>query len=179
MPLAIVASGNPVKIEAVQLGLARMFPRQTWTVRGRELPSGVPDQPMSDAETLRGALNRARNARLAAPDAQLWFGIEGGLDTVGTVLRGFAWVQMLAPDCAGRSRTATFDLPDEVVRLVHAGYELGHADDLVFGRSNSKQGSGSVGILTGDALTRTEYYAQAVLLALIPLRNRELHFQTP
>lgn len=179
MRQAIVASTNPVKIEAARRALARLFPQQAWTICGRDLPSGVPDQPMSDAETLQGALNRARNARAAVPAAQLWLGLEGGLQPVGEVLRGFAWVQMLAPACAGRSRTATFDLPEEVARLVRAGHELGHADDIVFRRSNSKQGSGSVGNLTGDVLTRTEYYEQAVLLALIPLRNAGLHFHTP
>ena len=179
MPQAIITSTNPVKIEAARRALERMFPQQAWAVCGRDLPSGVPDQPMSDAETLLGALNRARNARNAVPDAQLWLGIEGGLEAVGEVLRCFAWVQMLTPDSAGRSRTATHDLPDEVARLVRAGLELGSANDRVFGRNNSKQGSGSVGILSGDALTRTEYYAQAVLLALIPLRNSDLHFQSP
>lgn len=179
MPQALVASTNPVKIEALRLALLRMFPQQTWAVHGLALPSGVPDQPMSDAETLQGALNRARNARAAAPEAQLWVGIEGGLQPVGEVLRCFAWVQALAPGYAGRSRTATHDLPAEVARLVRAGHELGHANDLVFGRSNSKQAGGSVGILTGEALTRTEYYAQAVLLALIPLRNSGLHFPAP
>lgn len=176
MSLAIVASTNPVKLEGARLGLERMFPQEAWTVSGRDLPSGVADQPMSDAETLQGALNRARQARAAEPQAQLWLGIEGGIEPVGDVLRCFAWVQVLAPGCAGRSRTASHDLPAEVARLIRAGHELGSANDRVFGRHNSKQGSGSVGLLTGDALTRSEYYAQAVLLALIPLRNFELHF---
>ena len=176
MPLAIVASRNPVKVEALRLALSRLLPQQTWQVQGRDLPSGVADQPMSDAETLQGARNRACRARQAVPQAQLWLGIEGGIETVGDSLRCFAWVQMLTPELSGRSRTATHDLPDEVARLVRAGHELGHANDLVFGSHNSKQGSGSVGLLTGDALTRREYYAQAVLLALIPLRNRNLHF---
>ena len=114
MSLAIVASANPVKIEAARLGLARMFPQEAWTVSGRDLPSGVADQPMSDAETLQGALNRARQARAAVPQAQLWLGIEGGIEPVGAALRCFAWVQMLAPGCAGRSRTASHDLPAEV-----------------------------------------------------------------
>ena len=137
-----------------------MFPQQSWQVQGRDLPSGVPDQPMSDGETLQGALTRARNAQMAAPDAHLWVGIEGGLQPLGAVLRCFAWVQVLAPGCAGRSRTATHDLPDEVARLVRAGHELGRANDRVFGRSNSKQAGGSVGLLSGEALTRSEYYAR-------------------
>lgn len=176
MPLAVVASTNPVKIEALSLALTRLLPQQTWRVEGRDLPSGVADQPMSDAETLQGALNRARRAREAVPQAQLWLGIEGGIEEIDGRLRCFAWVQMLTRELSGRSRTATHDLPEEVARLVRAGHELGDANDRVFGRHNSKQGSGSVGLLTGDALTRREYYAQAVLLALIPLCNRDLRF---
>lgn len=179
MPLAVVASANPVKIEALRLALKRLLPQQTWEVQGRDLPSGVADQPMSDAETLRGALNRARRARQAVPQAQLWLGLEGGIEEIDGRLRCFAWAQMLTPQLSGRSRTATHDLPEEVARLVRAGHELGDANDRVFGRRNSKQGSGSVGLLTGDALTRREYYVQAVLLALIPLRNRDLRFGDP
>ena len=40
---------------------------------------------------------------------------------------------------AGKSRTATFFLPEEVAELVRQGQELGSADDIVFNVSNSKQ----------------------------------------
>jgi non-canonical (house-cleaning) NTP pyrophosphatase len=52
--------------------------------------------------------------------------------------------------------------------------ELGTADDVVFGRSNSKQANGSIGLLTDDALTRTNYYVDAVVMALIPFKKRHL-----
>jgi non-canonical (house-cleaning) NTP pyrophosphatase len=53
--------------------------------------------------------------------------------------------------------------------------ELGEADDCIFGRSNSKQINGAVGILTADAVDREELYAHAVLLALIPFLNPTLY----
>lgn len=177
MKTAIVASTNPVKIDAVRRGLAHLFPAQTFAVQGIGVESGVSDQPMSDGETLQGALNRAYNAKIAAPDADYWFGIEGGLEAAGQVLQGFAWVVALDGQFAGRSRTATFILPDEVAQLVRQGHELGHADDIVFDRHNSKQDTGSVGILTGNAVTRTTYYEQAVMLALIPFKNPHLAFR--
>ncbi len=34
--------------------------------------------PMSDAETLMGATNRANNAKKEVPDADYWVGLEGG-----------------------------------------------------------------------------------------------------
>ncbi|KAJ2972514.1 hypothetical protein NQ176_g7113 [Zarea fungicola] len=55
----IVASKNPVKIQAAHDGFQRMFPDIAFTVRGLSVPSGVPDQPLTDEETLQGALNRA------------------------------------------------------------------------------------------------------------------------
>ena len=52
--------------------------------------------------------------------------------------------------------------------------ELGAADDQFFAQENSKQGGGSVGILTHGAITRQTYYNQAIILALIPFLNEEL-----
>ena len=54
------------------------------------------------------------------------------------------------------------------IALNEEGHELGVADDMVFGRTNSKQGSGTVGVLTGGRIDRTEYYRHACVLALIP-----------
>lgn len=176
MKTLVVASTNPVKIQAALDGFRRMFPADEFEARGVSVPSGVTDQPMTDAETLQGALNRAANARRAAPDGDYWVGIEGGVED-GAALQAFAWIVVLNGEQVGKSRTATFDLPDEVAALVRQGIELGHADDQVFGRANSKQQNGSVGLLTGDVIDRTAYYTQAVILALIPFRNPELTFR--
>jgi non-canonical (house-cleaning) NTP pyrophosphatase len=93
-----------------------------------------------------------------------------------TALESFAWVVVIGEgERTGKARTAFYYQPLEVARLVRGGLELGHADDVEFGRSNSKQGNRSVGLLTGD-VDREGYYVQAVILALIPFKNRELTF---
>jgi inosine/xanthosine triphosphatase len=131
---------------------------------------------MDDAETLRGAESRARNARVAEPAAEFWAGIEGGVEERDGVLHGFAWVVIFSrrDGREGRSRTASFEIPPAVAALVREGVELGHADDRVFGRTNSKEGNGAVGLLTADAVDRTALYEPAVVLALIRFRNPEL-----
>ncbi|MEO7963075.1 MAG: DUF84 family protein, partial [Gemmatimonadaceae bacterium] len=48
------------------------------------VPSGVPDQPWGDDETIRGARNRTVAARVAL-DADLGVGIEGGVIDEGAV----------------------------------------------------------------------------------------------
>lgn len=172
----IVASTNPVKLDCARIGFSRVFPMALLDVQGVRVSSGVADQPMSDAETLLGATNRAQNARAVHPDADYWVGIEGGLEMVGGELFAFAWIVAQRHALTGRSRTSSFALPEEVAALVNKGYELGHADDAVFGRSNSKQGNGSVGLLTGDLIDRTAFYSEAMVLALIPFINPTLTF---
>lgn len=197
----VVASKNPVKIGAAQDGFSRMFPGSTFNVRGISVPSGVPDQPFTDDETLQGALNRARNAREAEPDADYWIGLEGGVDAgpgaghgggegkdVNGPIQSFAWIAVVGKTTGGaeagaagsyregKARTSTYYLPEETAKLLRSGMELGHADDLIHGRTNSKQKSGSVGILTDDVVNRQSYYAEAVVLALIPFKNTKLTF---
>lgn len=176
MKRIVVASTNPVKIAAALAGFQAMFPGDSFETRGVSVPSGVSDQPMGDAETLQGARNRAIAAREAAPDADYWAGIEGGCEEEHGLLWAFAWVVVLGDGLTGQSRTAAFVLPEEIAALVREGVELGEADDRVFGRSNSKQGNGAVGILTADVIDRTSYYQHAVALALIPFKNRALTF---
>lgn len=131
---------------------------------------------MSEKETLLGAKNRALNARQAKPEADFWVGIEGGLEEVNGELEAFAWIVVVSREGKiGKGRTGSFFLPHKVAELIRQGKELGEADDIVFGRTNSKQSNGAVGILTGDVITRTTYYEPAVIMALIPFKNLELY----
>jgi inosine/xanthosine triphosphatase len=174
----VVGSTNPVKVACVQRGFSRVFPKALLDVQGISAPSGVSDQPWSNAETLRGATNRVANAAKAHTDAEYWVGIEGGLEAIDGQLFAFAWVVIQGTHLRGQSRTATFALPQEVAVLIREGHELGDADDIVFGRNNSKQDNGSVGILTGDVIDRTSFYTEAVVLALIPFINPTLNFSS-
>src|SRR5262245_58811006 len=90
-----------------------------------------------------GALNRGRAARRAHAGGDYWVGIEGGIEDAGDQMMAFAWAVMLSSALAGKGRTGTFFLPEAVAKLVRGGKELGEADDLVFGKTNSKQDGGS------------------------------------
>lgn len=171
----IIASENPVKIEAVIKGFNRMFPSEQFHFQGLSVPSEVEEQPIGDNITLKGAQNRARNAEKKSAGADFWIGIEGGVDRVANGTGAFAWIVIVSKDQVGKARTGTFFLPNEIVKLLDAGKELGEADDIVFGMSNSKQKDGAVGILTGNIINRTSLYEEAVILALIPFKNRKLY----
>lgn len=176
MKKIIIASKNPVKIETVKIGFAKMFPDERFTTDGVSAASGVPDQPMGEEETLKGAENRAENVSKISEDADYWIGIEGGLKETAKGMEAFAWIVVKSKNgTVGRGRTGSFFIPEKVAKLVHEGKELGVADDIVFGLKNSKQSNGAVGILTNDILTRTSFYESAVILALIPFKNPDLY----
>lgn len=175
MKQVIIASKNPVKIQCVKQAFEKVFPDQVFQFKGISVPSGVSDQPMTDEETFAGARNRAINAGKAEAEAHYWAGVEGGIQKNGSEMEAFAWVVILSADKSGKARTASFQLPPAVVELIDQGMELGHADDMVFKRNNSKQKNGAVGILTNDLIDRVGYYEPAVILALIPFLNEALY----
>ncbi len=175
MPRLIIASTNPVKVQAAVNGFRRMFPDQVLEIQSLNVESGVSPQPRSDIETLTGAINRAANAQQAVPDADYWIGIEGGIEDDGVEMLAFAWVVVRSHNQIGKGRTGTFCLPRAVAELVRHGTELGEADDVVFGQSNSKQAAGAVGLLTSNVIDRADLYEHAVILALIPFKNEALY----
>jgi inosine/xanthosine triphosphatase len=175
----VLASQNPVKVRATLNGFKRMFSGITFEIETVAVSSNVRDQPLSDTETLQGALNRARNASLLKPHAEFWVGIEGGIEDINGELAGFAWVVVLSAKRIGKGRTAAFILPQKVTDLIRQGLELGEADDRIFQRSNSKQDNGAVGILTADVIDRCALYEQAVIIALIPFKNPAFYPEHP
>jgi inosine/xanthosine triphosphatase len=175
MKKVIIASKNPVKIQAVKNGFEKMFPNQEFELIGVSVPSNVADQPFSNDETFLGAKNRADNASSEVKDADFYVGIEGGIEHIESEMEAFAWVVIKSAGKYGKARTGTFFLPKQVVELIKEGKELGEADDIVFKRNNSKQENGAVGILTGDVIDRTKYYTEAIILALIPFKNIDLY----
>lgn len=176
----IVASQNPVKLEAVRQGFESLGFTE-FDIVGINVGSGVSEQPMSDDETLTGAKNRVENIRNEFPEADFRIGIEGGIQPHGNHFEAFAWIYISwdedknGPEGYGQSRTSSFQLPPAVKQLIHEGHELGTANDMIFGQSNSKQKSGAVGLLTNNSVTRTQLYRQAVQLALIPYLNKNLY----
>jgi len=170
----VVASRNPVKMDAVKEGLS-VFLKEDFEVIGVSVESGVPDQPMSDAETLLGASIRVENVRKHYPGFDYYVGVEGGIEESNSALMAFAWIVINNGTKTGQARTAGFFLPPKVAELVHQGMELGDADDIVFKKENSKQQNGAVGLLTHDAITRKSLYIPAVQMAFIPFLNPELY----
>lgn len=175
MKKIVVASKNPVKVNATRKAFEQVFPMETFEVIGVQVPSFVSDQPMSDKETLEGAVNRAENAKLSNKTADFWIGIEGGIVTNGIDMDAFGWMVVLTENRVSQTRSCTFPLPPYVAKAVLAGKELGHVNDEFFKMYNSKQGGGAVGSLTDNLVTRMDLYVQPLILALIPFSQPDLY----
>ncbi len=165
----VVASRNPVKIDAVRNAFAIQFSSTTFDLIPIDVDSGVNHQPESDQETRQGARNRVEEARRAQPDADYWVGLEGGVESIDDQLMAFAWMVVLGKNNkVGEARSVTLPLPPAVKKLIDNGVELGEANDQVFGTTNSKQQGGAFGLLTDGRYTREFIYSQTLIFALIP-----------
>ncbi len=167
MKKVIIASLNPAKIKAVESAFKQAFPGQEFEFAGCSVASGVPDQPMSDAETRQGALNRVANAKKTASSADYYVGLEAGIEDGVT----FAWMVIESATQRGESRSASLMLPPLVLQKLSSAHELGDVMDEVFATDNVKQKGGAIGLLTQNLLTRSSVYEQALILALIPFTN--------
>lgn len=166
----LVASRNPVKLQACQQAFEHVFPLQEVVATGMEVKSGVSDQPKGTQETRQGAENRVQELLQRQLKADFYVGIEGGITQIEQSIYAFAWIVVSNGTQKAEACTAHFQLPDKVTELIHSGLELGDANDQVFGEHNSKQKGGAIGLLTEESITRKALYIPAVEMALIPFR---------
>lgn len=169
----VVASRNPVKVNATQQAFEAVF-KQQFEVVGISVASEVSDQPMTDSETLIGAKNRVKNAQLAMPDADYWVGIEGGVQTRDEQIEAFGYTVIAHKGQLLQSKSAIIPLPTELQRRILAGEEMGPVMDDLFKDVNTKQKGGAVGLLTNGLVSRADLYYQPLVMALIPLIHPQL-----
>src|SRR4051794_21681079 len=99
----IIGSENPAKNQAVK----NAFHDGDFEFISMDIPSGVNDQPFSDEETIKGAINRAVHA-LKQGAGDIGIGLEGGVQETSHGLMLCNWgalaSQDLGPIVAGGAR---------------------------------------------------------------------------
>ncbi len=145
--------------------MRRLFPRAQ--IVSLKVPSGLPNQPIGDAETRRGAVNRAHAARLAAR-ADWGIGLEGGVIENEFGMMTCAWCAI--EDRSGRvgvGGSSNMLLPEEVVKRIRAGVELGEAMDEFAKITNVKQKMGAIGVMTKGLSDRQRAYEFILKMAVV------------
>ena len=173
-----VASTNEVKVNAVRDLLTEYAILNGAEIASVKVPSNVSEQPKSLAETVSGAVNRAK---AAFNGCDLSFGIESGLVAVPHTKTGMMDL------CAcviydGKELhvglSSAFECPPKVMELVHsegldlngAFHKVGLTDDPKIGNAG-----GAVGLLTKGRVDRTAYTKQAIIMAMIHLENADFY----
>lgn len=165
----VVGSTNPVKVGAVEIAFREYYPE--CRVTGVKVSSGIAEQPLSEAETVRGARNRAE-AAVAMGDFGV--GLEGGVSEIEGEMFECAWCVVV--DKTGKRGVGGglyFELPKKVAERIKAGGELGPIMNELTGEENVKEKAGAIGIFTKGKLDRKTAYVQLVTSALIKFVSPE------
>lgn len=155
-----IGSKNPAKITAVQ----EVFKDEEYEIVAVNAESGVSEQPMSDEETIKGAINRAIEAAKKG-ETTIGIGLEGGVQQTPHGLMLCNWgalaVKGMKPIIAGGAR---LPLPEEVAAKLLAGAELGPVMDAYAKKQNVSKKEGAVGIFTNGQINRSEMFIHVMKL---------------
>jgi inosine/xanthosine triphosphatase len=153
---------------------------------GVEVESGVNHTPLSCAESMRGARQRAEwLQQVAKREAKLWnyfVGLEGGIAVIGdderrVFLESWAYVSDGTRGHFGRS--AAVELPEALAEEVFVrGTELSIAIDQFAGEAGIRDAQGAWGVLSGNKITRQEAFRVALIAAFAPFFNQPMYRRT-
>ncbi|MBY0124140.1 DUF84 family protein [Bacillus sp. S/N-304-OC-R1] len=156
----VIGSKNPAKVSAVQA----VFKSEDLEFITADVPSGVRDQPFSDEETIKGAINRAISA-LEAGGGEIGIGLEGGVQKTENGLFLCNWGALAEkgepPIVAGGAR---IPLPKEVADRLLAGEELGPVMERFTEMEDVRKKEGAIGIFTNGQISRAEMFTHVVKL---------------
>lgn len=170
----IVGSQNPVKVQAAEVTFRQFYPKANIECYGVKAPSGVADQPMTEAETLLGAENRVHYCQ-QQHQADYYVAMEGGVDKFDYGAATFAYVVIADRQNKSIGRGANLPLPESVYNALESGQELGDVMDQLFDTENVKQKGGAIGLLTDNQATRQSNYTHALTLAMAPFLHPKLY----
>ena len=172
--IVAVGSQRKSKQEAVRRAFAHYY--TDFEVVGTACGSGVSDQPLTDGETIRGAINRAKCA-LAHGD--IGVGIEAGLKKVPEAPTGYlntTWCAIM--DKSGFltiGSSPDFEYPKKIAEDALKGIEVSKSAAELYNTDElSLKETGVISKLTRGVMPRSDYTYYSVLMALIPRLRPEL-----
>ena len=171
--LIAIGSTNPCKTTAIENIFKKVWPKAKF--KSLKVSSGVSPQPLSEAKTIKGAINRAKEA-LRKTNAKFGVGIEGGVRKVKNSLFTTAWCAVV--DQNGKISLGgglIMPLPQKISQKIIDGEELGEVMDKLTGIKEVKKKMGAVGVLTKGLVNRTKAYEIIVSYALTKFLNPKIY----
>jgi inosine/xanthosine triphosphatase len=161
----VVGSLNPVKRDAVHQAFNKYFDKiDVITV---QVDSGVQPFPLSEKETVQGAINRAQSALKQKPSADFSVGLEGGLTRFNESTYIQAVAAILRDSKLSIARSVSVEVAENIVKQIDPSSDQSKKTiDSLMGRKNLFQNEGVIGVLTQNRLARTQVLRNAVICAL-------------
>lgn len=165
-----IGSKNQAKNLAVRTAFEKAFPAAEIETQGFDIESGIADQPTTDEESIKGALNRAHGALAKLATAQYGVGLEGNTVTIAGTMYLHGWVAIVknGSETPGIGHSSGLELPVYLKEGIDAGKELGpllqemlQDDDNVI-----RHTQGTNGVLSGGLYTREQEFIDATTVAL-------------
>lgn len=165
-----IGTKNPAKVNAIKMG----FHGIEADFCEINASSDVSEQPLSDQETIQGAINRSKNS-LASTEADIGIGLEGGVveTEYGMFLCNWGAItdKQEKTFIAGGARIL---LPDEIASEIKKGYVLGEVMAKFTSQKDIGKNEGAVGIFTNGYVNRTEMFLHVVKLLVGQLTYHRL-----
>ncbi|CAM3579352.1 DUF84 family protein [Brevibacillus invocatus] len=136
------------------------------------VPSGVSDQPLSEEETVQGAINRAKAVLAQMPGNDIGLGLEGGLMYDDRFTQQWYLISICAAwngESLYVGKGLSFPIPRQAAeRIVREGIELRTVIDEWGNTTGSNQQGGAYALLTDGRIKRADVFEQAVTAAITP-----------
>ncbi len=160
----LIGTKNKAKTLAVKNVASLYFPEAIF--ENQSVSSLVADQPVSNEETRRGAINRARQL-LTKFDGDIAIGLEGGVTQLEEQMYVCNWGALATAE--GQIYTATgagIPLPEEVATQIREGKELGPVMDVFTNKKGIRHEEGAVGVFTDGLVNRSEMFEHIMKLLI-------------
>ncbi len=160
-----LGSTNPVKISATEKVFRSIYGDDIEVIPV-QVDSGVSHTPLSEEETIKGAINRAIKA-IKEINADIGVGMEGGVAKKLDRYFLTGWCAVVdRDDVLSLASSVYLELPQKIVEAVMEGRELGDVMDEYTGKKDIKKKEGAIGVLTNNFMTREAAWKSALIYAL-------------
>lgn len=154
----VLGSHNRAKLTAVQAVFTEA------QIICENISSNVSAQPLSDEETMLGAINRAVGAAKQIDNAY-GIGLEGGVMTINDELYLCNWGAIQTPSGAVITASgARIVLPSSFKQALQNGRELSELMDAWANKRDIRHNEGAIGVFTNGEIDRSTMFAHVLKL---------------
>ena len=172
----VVGSLNRAKITGVERAFKKYF--DDIEIVSVKVDSGVPPQPVSLEDVIKGSKTRALKAGEKVDGWSYSIGVEAGLFKVGGIWMDVQVAYIVDSEYrCSIGLSPAYPVPDKVIEKLLGG-EYDELEDVLndyYNRIDIGEKEGFIGILTKNIVDRSELTYYAVIMALPPFINKELY----